>query len=102
MSLLTLARDLRRRKARERQGLFVAEGIRGVEELLRSAVSVKGVLVSAELSQNPRGQALLKQLQEARLALEEVAPAEFTSAADTETPQGVLAIAAVPEARLAD
>ena len=28
LKLLTLARDLRRRKARERQGLFVAEGVR--------------------------------------------------------------------------
>jgi hypothetical protein len=31
MRLLTLARDLRRRKARERDALFVVEGIRGVE-----------------------------------------------------------------------
>ena len=36
MKLLTLARDLHRRKARERQSLFVAEGIRAVEELLGS------------------------------------------------------------------
>ena len=36
MRILTLARDLTRRKARERSGLFVAEGIRTVEELLAS------------------------------------------------------------------
>ncbi len=36
MKLLTLARDLGRRKARERDLLFVAEGIRAVEELVRS------------------------------------------------------------------
>src|SRR5690349_22665596 len=34
--LLTLARDRRRRKSRERHGLFVTEGVRAVEELLRS------------------------------------------------------------------
>ena len=34
MKLLTLARDLRRRKAREKRGLFVAEGVRTVEELV--------------------------------------------------------------------
>ena len=35
MRLLTLARDLRRRKSREKQSLFVAEGVRSVEELLQ-------------------------------------------------------------------
>jgi len=33
---LTLARDLQRRRARERTRLFSAEGVRGVEELLAS------------------------------------------------------------------
>ena len=34
MRLLTLARDLTRRKAREREGLFVVEGVRTGEELV--------------------------------------------------------------------
>jgi TrmH family RNA methyltransferase len=46
MKLLTLARDLRRRKARERQDIFVAEGHRSVELLLRSKLDVIGILVS--------------------------------------------------------
>jgi len=45
MKILTLARDLRRRKARERQGLFVAEGVRTVDELLRSPLEVRGALI---------------------------------------------------------
>ena len=36
VKLLTLARDLQRRKARERQHRFVAEGVRTVEALLAS------------------------------------------------------------------
>jgi len=43
---LTLARDLQRRKSRERHGLFVAEGVRSVEELFGSKLSVRGVLVA--------------------------------------------------------
>jgi hypothetical protein len=42
LRLLSLARDLRRRKARERQGLFVTEGVRAVEELLRAAAAGRG------------------------------------------------------------
>ncbi len=54
MKLLSLARDLQRRKARERQNLFVTEGVRAVEELLDSPVEVVGALATAEASANAR------------------------------------------------
>jgi TrmH family RNA methyltransferase len=46
VKLLTLARDLKRRKARERTGLFVAEGVRTVEALCDSDLSLRGVLLA--------------------------------------------------------
>lgn len=102
MKLLTLARDLRRRKARERQGLFVAEGVRSVKELLRSGLKIRGVLISPNLVETPRGQLLLAQLHERGIQTEGVTADEFCTAAETDTPQGVLAIAAVPSRSLAD
>ena len=92
MRLLTLARDLRRRKARERQSLFVAEGVRSVEELLRSPLLVRGVLTAPQLADAPRGRALLDQLSSSSIEHEILKEAEFRSAAETESPQGVLAI----------
>jgi len=102
MKLLTLARDLRRRKARERQGLFVAEGMRSVEDLLRSALKIRGVLISPNLVETPRGQLLLTQLHERRVQTEDVTAEDFSSAAETDTPQGVLAVAAVPTRSLSE
>ncbi|HEY9227825.1 MAG TPA: RNA methyltransferase [Gemmatimonadaceae bacterium] len=99
--LLTLARDLRRRKARERQGLFVAEGVRTVEELLSSPLKVRGVLVTAQVGDVPRGTALKERVGQTAIPVDEVSPAEFDSAAETDSPQGVLAIAEVPESSLA-
>ncbi|HSA56160.1 MAG TPA: RNA methyltransferase [Gemmatimonadaceae bacterium] len=96
MRLLTLARDLRRRKARERDALFVVEGVRGVEELLASPLDVVGVLVAPKLSESPRGAALLEAIRTQGRALSEVDEKEFRSAAETESPQGVLAVARVP------
>jgi TrmH family RNA methyltransferase len=96
LRLLTLARDLRRRKARERQGLFVVEGVRAVEELLRSSLRVEGVLVAPGLADAPRGAALREQLEARGAPMLDVSARDFASAADTETPQGVLAIAAAP------
>ena len=101
MKLLTLARDLRRRKAREKHSLFVAEGVRSVEELLRSGLAVRGVLVAPQLADAPRGQALRKALDEAGVEVAEVSEKDFRSAAETESPQGVIAIGQVPE-RLLD
>ncbi len=95
--LLTLARDLKRRKARERKGLFVAEGVRTVEELLASRLKVTGALVGPTLHATPRGEALLASLQSKQIPLLEVGEKEFDSAADTEHPQGVLAVAQAPD-----
>jgi TrmH family RNA methyltransferase len=100
LRLLTLARDLRRRKARERQRLFVAEGVRAVEELARSALRVRGVLVAPQLDHAPRGAALRAALLAGGLEVAEVDEREFASAAETESPQGVLAIAEVPDRSL--
>jgi TrmH family RNA methyltransferase len=97
MKLLTQARDLQRRKARERQGLFVAEGIRTVEELLRSPIKVRGLLTTDRLAETPRGVALAAALAGRGIAVEPVGEKEFDTAAETDSPQGILAIAEVPK-----
>jgi TrmH family RNA methyltransferase len=96
VKLLTLARDLGRRKAREKHSLFVAEGVRSVEELLRSGLKVRGVLVAPQLSSAPRGQALRNRLEETRVEVAELSEKDFRSAAETESPQGVIAIGEIP------
>ncbi len=96
MRLLTLARDLTRRKAREKHGLFVAEGVRSVEELLRARLPVRGALVAPQLADAPRGQLLRASLDGAGVEVAEVSEKDFRSAAGTESPQGVIAIAEIP------
>jgi RNA methyltransferase, TrmH family len=102
LKLLTLARDLRRRRARERQGLFVCEGIRAVEELIRSPLRIRGALASSAVQSSSRGSALVSALQAAGVSVEEVGEREFESASDTETPQGVLVIAEIPSRSLSE
>lgn len=96
MKLLTLARDLGRRKAREKYSLFVAEGVRSVEELLRSGLKVRGALVAPQLATAPRGEALRAALDQSKVEVAEVSEKDFRSAAETESPQGVIAIGEVP------
>lgn len=97
VKLLTLARDLRRRRSRERQRLFVTEGVRSVEELLRSSLSVKGVVLGPALAETARGGELRAALLANGVPTLEVDERDFASAAATESPQGVIAIAQIPE-----
>jgi len=93
---------MRRRKARERSGRFVAEGVRTVEELLRSPIRIRGVLVSPSLERAPKGPALRAALVERGVEVAEVDEREFASAAETDAPQGILAVADIPERSLDD
>jgi len=100
LKLLTLARDLKRRKARERHGLFAAEGVRAVEELARSPLAIRGALVAPQLVDAPRGAALLATLRARGVELVELSALEFATAAETDSPQGVLALAGIPDRAL--
>ena len=101
MRLLTLARDLRRRKARDKNALFVVEGVRATEEIARSPLHIVGALASPQLSTNPRGSAVRAALAARSIEIADVTVAEFESAAETESPQGILVIASIPERSLA-
>lgn len=96
MSLLSEARDLQRRKARERTGRFAAEGVRTVEELFRSGLDITGVLASDRAGALPRAAALLETAAARGVPVHHVSESEFASAAGTEAPQGVLAVAVTP------
>ena len=102
MKWLTVARDLKRRKARERNGLFVAEGVRTVEELARSPLVIEGALVTERAGADGRSAELSRALVARGVPVVAVTDAEFESAADTGHPQGILAIARQPARALAD
>lgn len=90
-------RSLKRRKGRTEHGLFLAEGYRLVEDLLDSGLEVRHVLHTPEAAGSSRGSALLERCRSAGVPTEEVAGGELERYADTVSPQGIVAIAAVPE-----
>jgi TrmH family RNA methyltransferase len=92
MTLVTTIRDLHRRKARERRGLALAEGVRLVEEMLAAGVPCKGAVASPSLEATPRGAALLAALQGRGVTVERMTDHDLAALAATEHPQGVLAV----------
>ena len=97
-----LLRSLRQRKVREAEGLFLAEGVRAVEDLAASPLPLRLAAASSSLGDTSRGRALLDVLATKGVAVRETGERELAALADTETPQGILAVAEIPRARLDD
>ncbi len=101
-NLVSLVRDLQRRKGRRRRGLAVAEGVRLVEEALGAGVPLTGAVAANDLDRTARGAALLEALAAHAVPVVEVTPRALAQLADTDTPQGVLAVVEPPRGRLGE
>lgn len=90
--MTTLVRDLRRRRGRERRALALAEGIRLVEEAVAAGRPLRGAVQSPALEATSRGRALKAALAERGIPSVAVTDAELAELADTEQPQGIVAV----------
>lgn len=85
------------RQARRRERLFIVEGVRLVEEALRSSADVSIAVYNPEqLAATERGHALLDQIGSLRSAYV-TTPEILASVSDTVTPQGIVAVVRWPE-----
>jgi RNA methyltransferase, TrmH family len=91
-SLRTMIRDLHRRRGRERRGLALAEGVRLVEEALDAGLPLRGAAISPALEGTTRGKSLKSALERRGVRVEAVSDGELEELADTEHPQGVVAV----------
>lgn len=91
-NLVSLVRGLQQRKGRRRRGLAVAEGIRLVEEALAAGITLRGAVASRALAASPRGAGLLRALADRAVPVEEVSEHQLEQIADTDTPQGIVAV----------
>jgi RNA methyltransferase, TrmH family len=94
-------RALQRRKTREAQGFFLAEGVRVAEELVGSNIDLRLAIVATTLEDTPRGHELQSRLA-SRSPIHRMEERALRALAATEHPQGVLVIARVPQASLSD
>ena len=81
------------RKTREKEGRFVIEGARLVEEALLSGAAFDFVFYS---NPDPRAQTILDKLTKKRVVALEVSSSVMRACADTEHPQSLLAVLPLP------
>ncbi|MCH2374943.1 MAG: RNA methyltransferase [Planctomycetes bacterium] len=92
---------LRTKKGRRAQGLFAAEGIRLLEVAL-DAGRLPETLYYVPSELKLRGERVLERARAARCSCVRLEPHQLAAAADTETPQGLIATFAVPRTSLAE
>lgn len=88
-----LARALTTRRGRKREDKFLIEGVKVVKELIDRGVKVELILWKDGFEQRPDAGALLAEARAKGIASFGVAPALFDELVDTETSQGLLAVA---------
>ena len=91
-------RALSDRKHRVREGRFVIEGARLIDDALAAGVKPDWVFCAEQLT--PRARATLAQLKSLGVELIPVSDSVLQACSETETPQGLLAIAAFPQFEL--
>lgn len=93
---IKFVKKLHRRRYRDQFGLYIAEGLRLVEDLSQSAI-IKEVYYTKELVAKPRGRKLIEQIWGAGIEAYSCTESVFAEICDTETAQGILAVVHKPE-----
>lgn len=91
-------RALHTRKGRERSGRTIIEGVRLVEAAVAAGVQLETVLFTERLSQSPRGAQAVRACRQAGASVYLTDEATLATVAETETPQGILAVIPLPGA----
>ncbi len=90
-------RSLGRRRTRHQEGCFVVEGRRLVEDALRAGIPLRMAFYTDDFAESPAGAEVVARLGDATAKTFPVSSAVMQALSDTVTPQGVLAVAEMPQ-----
>jgi TrmH family RNA methyltransferase len=89
---ITLIRSLARKKSRDRQDLFLVEGVRLAQEAVLSNFEIPEAYYTSGLLRQPGGADLVRDLERKAKRVQRLSAREIQSLSSTVTTQGVLAV----------
>ncbi len=92
-----LTRSLHRRRGREKERLFIAEGVRLCEEVLRAGITPALLFCTSEVAAEERVKRLLQAFTDVGKRGVAVSEEVMRAISDTQTPQGLLAVVPISE-----
>jgi TrmH family RNA methyltransferase len=99
-NIKTIRALLEHRRAREKSGKFVIEGVHLAQEAVRANVPIDEVFYSLALSETEAGHSLLQSLSGCGASLLPVDDKVMREISETVTPQGLVAVLPIPALRL--
>ncbi len=97
-----MIRSLRSTKARDETRLFLVEGIRHVGEAVEAGAEIQSIYFAPDLLHSSFGHDLVQQQEQHGIECIQVSGEVFSSLADKENPQGILAVVRQPAQSLHD
>jgi TrmH family RNA methyltransferase len=97
-----VARSLRRRKGRHAESAYLVEGLRATLDTLQAGARTRHVFVSEEMLSAERSAQVRSAAEAAGAEVLEVSASVLASLAQSESPQGVVAVVEKPKVRLGD
>lgn len=94
-------KSLHKKKDRWNKKEFFIEGVRSIEQCIKSGVKIKRIFYSTELL-NEDGEELLESFSSNNYEMYEVTKSIFKEISDTDNPQGMLAVVSFNEHKLED
>lgn len=85
---------LYRRKYRDREGLYIIEGINLIEEAVKNGAELKSVFIREDFDADAHG---VRAFEAGGIPVYSMPRALFDKTSDTQTPQGIAAVSAKPE-----
>ncbi|HEY9063213.1 MAG TPA: RNA methyltransferase [Pseudobacteroides sp.] len=101
-SLIKEIKSLEIRKNREDKGLFIAEGLRFVEEAIKENALIDKIVVSSTFLENKSSLNIMDEIHSMGLSYFVASDKVFKEISDTQSPQGILAIIRKKDAALWD
>jgi TrmH family RNA methyltransferase len=89
------------RKSREREGLFLVEGMRSAAEAVAAGADIAFAVLSPRATELVGGEALISRLERSGVEIAEVSDGELSALSDAETHQGLLLVCREPACDLA-
>lgn len=100
-SIIKEIKSLSRRKNRWREGLFIIEGIKVIEEAINLSLSIRHIFFSEVLLEVDGGEMFFEKIKDLKGTVK-LSRNVFNGITDLENPQGVLAIVEFKERNIAD
>lgn len=99
---IKLVASLKQKKYRDEKGLFIAEGIRLVEDAVNSNWQIEFCIYTERAIQNQRVQEIVEKLEEKKCRIYQVNKAIYEKITETKEPQGILLVLKKQAGCLAD